>query len=54
MPNRPPGYDAPMVWYAFVLIAAVLLIGAYAVVRLRGHETDSVAERPARESGPAD
>jgi len=36
-----------MLWLAFLAAAAVLLISAYALVRLRHHETDPVpgAER---------
>jgi hypothetical protein len=36
-----------MVWYAFVAVAAVLLMGVYAIVRLRGHDTDPVSDPPA-------
>jgi hypothetical protein len=32
------------VWFAFVVVAAMLLIGVYALVRLRRHETDAVTD----------
>jgi hypothetical protein len=41
-----------MVWFVFVAVAAVLLIGAYSIVRLRSHETDAVPEDPGRPSTP--
>jgi hypothetical protein len=31
-----------MAWYALVAVLVVLLIGGYAVLRLRHHETDPV------------
>jgi hypothetical protein len=35
-----------MAWYVLGPIVVVLLIGAYAVVRLRRHETDPIDQSP--------
>jgi hypothetical protein len=37
-----------MGWLTFVALAAVLLVGVYAVVRLRHHDTDPIPDDPTR------